>query len=322
MYRSRYNVFLAATVLVSLFVASACFPAKAKKKLQDFADAVDIAMLETVSVYLLIEATYDRRNREKFANTYDPNTDDPNRFNFNRFIPEDDWKARKLVIDGLRQYAANLKAVVSDDSLEEFDGRTKALGQQLVGIQSSFVKAKILKSNAISDSEIRIFTTALNTIGRWFIDYRRKKVIRRTVSEMRSAVRNACNIFAKEIGGYPLIKATDALDSSQNPTLRKKLWRDYSDLLRLKNDFIRRHLSSFSPSELRGHNLALLEIIRERETSDKALAAVVETLRTIPIAHDNIEKSFDEGDTSFPQLVARIFEEVDRIRDFHESLKK
>lgn len=321
-YNNKFRCFLASLVLFSAFISTACLPKSAVKKISAFSDGVNTVMSNTVSAYQTIETVYDRRNKERFAKNYNPVSTDINRIKFGRFIPEEDWKARKLVIDGLRQYADNLKAVVSDDQLEEFDAKTKALGHQLVSLQATTVKTNILKSSVFKDSEIRIFTTAMRTIGRWFIDYKRKKVVRETVVQMQFAVKRATDLFAKEIGEDPLIEDTNQIDARQVPTLRKKLWRDYSDLIRLQNDFLRNSQNRLSAIEEREEKLKLLQMVFEREQADKTLASVAKALKSIPEAHDAIEKAFDEKDTTLEAKIARIFEEAEQVKSFYESLKK
>ncbi|MEK7723367.1 MAG: hypothetical protein AAB336_03390 [Acidobacteriota bacterium] len=278
-------------------------------------------MDNTVSAYESIETVYRKRKTEEFVNKFDPVSTNIEQVRIDRFLPEEDWKARELVINGLRQYSQSLKEIASNEKLDEFDVKTKALGEQLINIQSTTVKTKILTANVFTNKEINLFTAGINAIGRWFIDYKRKKVIRSTVNEMQEDVRNVCILFSKEIGKSPISENSPMIDTTQYPTLRKKLWKDYSDFLRIRNDFLRKNLNNLSANEQRDLKKELLMIKDEREKADNTLNAVVMSLYAIPLAHDNIEKAFDENDMTFMSQVANIFKEAQRIKNFYEGLK-
>lgn len=308
-------------VLFSIFITTACMPKGAVKKISAFSDGVESVTKNTVLAYETIETVYRKLKTEEAVNSYDPVRTNLEQIKIRRFIPEEDWNARKLVIEGLEQYAANLKAVVSDEQLEEFDGKTKALGQQLVSLNEATVQANILKAEMFKASEIRLFTTAINAIGRWFINYKRKKVVRETVDEMQIHVRNVCMLFAAEIGKYPL-NSRGRLDTTQDGTLRKILWVFYSDLIEVKNEAFRRNIGNMTETEKRLAKEELFDLKDERDNADKTLDAVAKALTAIPTAHDNIEKAFDENDTTLAGMIAKIFEEGERIKDFYEGLKK
>lgn len=308
------------SLLFSTVLLCSCFPETAVKKINAFADSVELSMDNTVSAYEIVETVYRKRKTEEFVNKYDPVRTNIEQVKIERFLSEEDWKARELVIIGLREYSQSLKEIASNDKLDEFDAKTKALGQQLVNVQETVVKNKILTSGVFSNNEINLFTTGINTIGRWFLNYKRRKIVRATISEMQQNVRNVCILFSKEIGDYPATE-NGGLDPRQPATLRKKLWKDYYDLLRIRNDFLRNNLNNLSANEQRDLKKELLDLKSERENADKTLEAVGKTLKAIPIAHDNIEKAFDEKDTTFLAQVSYIFKEAQRIKTFYETLK-
>lgn len=320
LYKKLHFLLSIAIVTSLLLTMTSCLPSAAVKKIAAFSDGVDIAMKNTITAYETIEGRHHDRKVAEVVNSYNVATN-IEQVKIPRFIPEEDWKQRKLVIDGLRLYATNLKAVVSDDKLQEFDAKTKALGQQLASLNENTVKQNILNSGEVPASGIQIFTTAINAIGRWFIDYKREKIVKQTVNKMKENVRNVCLLFGQEIGYNAPVK-NGSLVTTQRGTLRKKLWRDYSQIMMEQNDFLVRNEANFSANDKRKEIEKLLSLKDEREQADETLDAVVKALRAIPEAHNNIEKAFDEKDTTLPGLISKIFEEGERIKDFYEGLKK
>ena len=336
MFANKINRIITGFVLTAAILTSACFPPTAAKKVSAFCDAVTTTMNNTVSAYEMVETQYHKRQEDLLDETYSAEKGNIEKFQFKRFISDDSWQARKLVIDGLNLYAQNLKALASNDKLTEFDGKTTALGQELTKLQGDAVKAKILTSNTFTANEISGFTTAIHTIGSWYIDYTRQKAIKGAGKDLQIAVRNICVLFAKEIGSSPVLPGTTDLDPAQGTTLRKILWRDYADLLKKKNNLLALNEEALNDA-IAKKNLAyqsllksqrtqlladLLQVKSDREQADKTLDAVAKSLEDIPLAHDNIEKAFDDKDTTLIAQISQIFVEAENIKNYYESLGK
>jgi hypothetical protein len=321
--RSKQLSLLQAALAVAVLLTVSCGNPAAVKQIGAFSDGMDLVLKNTAAAFDTIEARhYDRKVAIK-VNEFDRSGINLNNVSIEPFFPKKDLAARTLVINGLREYAASLKAVMSDEKLKEFDDKTKAFGKQLTDLNDATVKANILNSKDVSAQQINIFTTAINTIGHWMVDRKREKVTKQTVKEMKDAVRQVCSLLAQDVGDTPHKEGSNDLDPAPGKAgLRKKLWKDYSDIIRNRGLYLERNASSFSAADKRKEIEYLIGLVAERQRADETLAAVKKGLEAIPAAHDKLERAFDEKDTSLSGYITRLFEEGERIREFYEGLSK
>lgn len=315
-----YRIAMSILLLISIFITSACIPESAVKKITAFSTGMENTMTNTEKVFELIEELHLRRKREILANEYSTDPSAMRRFSSAPFFSEEAFDQRMLVINGLKIYAANLKEVVGNEQLEEFDDSTKALGERLKALNTDVVSRNIFRESSLDATKISIFVTAVNTIGRWFIDYKREKVTRQAIREMNTAVNDACVLLAEDIGIKP-----NNDDGSLKPGvigLREKVWRNYSDILRERDRYFQANGGSLGFSDKRKETYEIADILQERQDADDTLVAIKDALLAIPVAHRALEKAFDKEDSSLMFRISQVFEEAERIKKFYENLKK
>jgi len=198
-------------VCCALLTVASCGDSDAVKKIAAFSNATSMVTKNTDDAFDLIERKYEEAQIAASVASYNSATFNPNAA-VKVLFPQEDLKARKLVLEGLRQYAANLAQIMSNDQLNEFDTKTKALGTQLSTLNDDLVAKHILNHNVLNAAEIRVFTTALNTIGRWFIEVKRRKIIKENVTTMQDSIRAVCELMQEDFG-LPL--EGEEKDSSQ-----------------------------------------------------------------------------------------------------------
>jgi hypothetical protein len=214
---------------------------------------------------------------------------------------------------------------MSDDKLDEFDTKTKGLGSALTSLNDDFVKNHILNHNVATATDIRVFTTALNTIGRWFIEYKRRKIVRENVNMMRDSVRTICQLLREDFGLMfdPEDSAAGRPRANERRTgLRAQLWNEYSDILRDENQFIIHNEARFSPGEKRDEIKKLVQITQERKQADETIKSIQAGLNQLADTHDQLLKAFDKQDLSLGQMISELLSEGERIKSFYEDLAK
>lgn len=341
----NYRFMITAIVLFSVFVSSACISETTVKKVTAFADGMDSVLEETTKAFELVEEKHLDRKTAILVNEYVKNQVAIRDFKVEPFFKKEIWESRMNVINGLKTYAATLKEVIGNEKLTEFDDSTKALGQKLVGINEQLVKENILNSKPVSDSELRIFTTAVNAIGRWFIDFKREKVTKQVIHQMNGAVNDVATLLAQDLGDKPYLDDKTSLNPRAKG-LREKLWRNHTDIFNERNFFLsmcndiarqepalndsqrtralRKQCRNlyFSGNEMREEVKTLAEISSQRIKTDDMLAEVQKALLAIPGAHRNLEKAFDDKDVTLPMMISRLFEHAKHIKKFHDDLKE
>lgn len=343
LYRQGYRFLLTGIVIFSLLLTSACISESTVKKITAFSDGTDAVMSNTIEVFELVEEKHLVRKKAALVNQYTKDKTVARNFKIEPFFPKEIWEGRMLVIKGLQTYAANLKAVVGNEKLTEFDASTKALGLKLQEVDEQFVSTNVLNNKPVPIGVLQLFTSAVNTIGRWFVDYKREKVTKQTLKEMNKAVNEVCNLLAQDLGEKPYL----ADEIRLNPAvlgLRSKLWQDHTLIINERIVFLgncddikpydpmeppdrtklREQCKNYftSATERRSEIEYIANLIVERKKTDDMVAAVKEALEAIPSAHGMLEKAFDEKDTTLEGLISKVINEAKRIKAFHESLTK
>jgi|SRR5712664_2198180 len=321
---SRYS--LRTLVCFALLTVVACGDTDAVKKITAFSNATSLVTKNTDDAFDLIERKYEEAQIAVSVANYNSATFNPNAA-VKVFFPQEDLKARKLVLEGLRQYAANLAQIMSNDQLNEFDTKTKALGTQLSTVNDDLVAKHILNHNVLNATEIRVFTTALNAIGRWFIEAKRRKIIKENVATMQDSIRAVCELMREDFGLPVDGEGTDSSPQAvrvRRPVrgLRAQLRNEYNDILRAENNFLIHNETKFSPPEKREEIKKLMEITNERNKADETIRSIQGGLKQLAATHDELTKAFDKKDLSLPQMISQLIAEGERIQSFYKDLEK
>ena len=167
----------------------------------------------------------------------------------------------RIALDGLEQYASSLSSMMGNQQLDALDTATSGLGEALKGVTEQTVRLNLVPANMVNDTEIRAVATALNTIGHWLVEKRRRKAVRETAAEMYPHVANLANLIAKD-----------------QHVLRRNLGKTYDELVMARKVFIQHNEQRFDAVQRRSEIQAVATLLQEQRTADAAFVSMESSL--------------------------------------------
>jgi hypothetical protein len=301
---------LALTVLL----LTGCSSDQGSQRIAAFASATSTTTTGATAAFNTVEDTYYQQQLTRAENDFDANGGiKPG--SFHKFFRPEDLALRLDVLAGIKKYADSLTSITGTGQLDQYDTDTKALFSKLSTLDQDSVKSHILSSTAVSDSDIQIFTTAVNALGRWYIEWRREKGVKEVIDDMSPQVSKICLILSKEVGTNPKLHNGEG----GGPCLRYEVWKDYSDMITLQNNFILgNHLD---PEVKRSEIDKLANLYKEQDAADRTLYQVSVSLTALAKANDQLKDAFAEKAPSLDQAISDVQAEASRISTYYSGLK-
>lgn len=300
---------------VALCVAS-CTTAQGAKRIQAFAQATAVTAESVRDAFDTVERNYFEHEVGEVALTGDLNRLNPSSLKDIRFLPEEDLEARLLVLAGIESYAKKLALVMGSQPLQSFDTKTKELGEQLAALNKSFVEKEFSSKTPLKPEEIRIFTTALNALGRWLIEAKRRPAVRQEIAGMKGTFATICDLLVADLGAGP----GDARGTVP-AGLRGELSRQYTLMLQQQALLIARYRDRMTPAESRSEIRALVSLAEDMQKADATLKATQDALRQLKKTHSQLDTAFDRAG-GLDIMLQDLYAEAGRIEKLYESLDK
>ncbi|MGO9371631.1 MAG: hypothetical protein ACLQBD_05970 [Syntrophobacteraceae bacterium] len=280
------KISLARLIVVELviitFALSGCASAPAiNKDIQAFSQSVTITTSNTTAAFEMVDSNYYQLQVAKLVNNYDEKGFNPK--TVTRFLSSNELEIRLQALKAVATYATKIADIMSDNTLNEFDTQTKSFGEALLKLRGN----DSLKKFAPSENDLKIFTTAVDTLGHWFIDYKRQKGLKVIVNDMNEPVQGICKLLVADIGALP------DKDGKGGHGLRDQLHNQYISLIQNQDEFIEKNKGKLDPRSRRDEIARLPELVREQETADATLAATQKAVNKLAETHKELVRSFD-----------------------------
>ena len=285
----------------------------ASSRIADFATATQLAMQNTTTAFQTVELKHSEMIVARLSVDYETKGFNPKMVT--RFLSPDELAARAQILTALKHYAEMLAVIMGNTQLEKFDAQTKQFGVALAHLNQDLVKTQYLSKNAsINDTEIGIFTTAVNTLGKWFVEWKRERTVREEISIMQPAIADIARLLREDIG------TSRQEEEAKAAGLRNELWNTYTDTIQTQDAFITHNWNVLTPNERREEIRKLTALVTERTESDATLAATRNMLQTLVATHQKLVNVFDKHTVELDGLVSQLISEGNRIKIFYDAL--
>ena len=294
---------------IGIFLAG-CASSAPQRRIEAFSEAVDLVTGNVIESFNAVEKGHFEAQVSSMIADYDPEKGFDVR-KIGAFLGEKALNTRVRVLKALSEYARLLAEIMSDERLQEFDEETKAFGQTLIEFkESDATSAFSMIRNDIKDSEVAGFTTGVNAIGRWIVEFHREREVRLLIDAMDPHVARICDLLAKDIG------------TAEGPGLRAQLERQYWDIIANREMFIAENHARFSPHALREELTKLVEMKKEQEKADAAMEAVAKSVRSLRETHGQLVKAFERKPAGLEARIRGLASEAKRVKAFYGELKE
>ena len=309
--RSNHSAYLVHYIVVALLFSTCVRSPAAAKRIAAFSAATSVAATSTAGAFEAVERSYYQTQVAALTVNYDTSGFDPK--SIRPFLSVDDLEVRSKVLKGLQMYAEKLADIMSDRQLTEFDSQTKAFGQSLVDMKSSTALTAI--AARVPDTDLKVFTAAVDSLGRWFIESKRQKEIPKIVSGMQKPVQEICTFFIADIGQPP------GPNGRTGRGLRDQLWRQFEQKMMLQDAFIQKNKDKLDPRTKAEEIAKLPALLTERVRMDGTLRATQSALAKLAETPNQLAAAFDKSSPTLDELIRELMSEGQRVKGFYEKLE-
>ena len=295
--------------LLLLLLGVGCISPAVHRGVPAFADAVVLATENSKSAFTVVEQRYEDVQAAKIVVNYEKNGFNPN--TVTRFLEPEELETRLTLLDALQRYASTLAEVSSDQKLDEFDDKTRALGTAVQALTTTTAFQKLANS---SGTNTNIAVTAVTALGHWFIERKRQQHLPELIEQMQGPVRTTAELLRADIGSPP--------DSQGHGGhgLRDQLWNEYTQALVQQIAFIDQNKEHMDPISRAAEIRKLPALVRQRSVADQTLRQTQSTLNELVDAHAELlvaAKSKASLHSAFDGLIV----EAQRLKGFYDSLQ-
>ncbi len=306
--RLKYRLFIPLVSL--LMLANGCISPTVHKNVPAFANAVTLATENTKSAFDAVEQQYENVQAQRIVVNYDKQGFNPKMVA--HFLDPGDLQVRIDLLDALQKYASTLSDVSGDKQLEQFDDKTRAFGTSLQNLTGTDAFKKLVSSSAASPN---IAATAVNALGRWFIERKRQQHLPELIAEMQEPVRTTAELLEADIGTPP-----DETGRGGHG-LRDQLWNEYTQAMVQQVAFIEQNKDRMDPIAKAAAIEELPQLVKRRSLADQALKQTQATLSKLVDTHAALLRAVkSKGDIQAE--CSALISEGQRIKNFYESLQK
>ena len=288
-----------------IFVLAGCTSPNAANQIKSFSDATILTISNTTQAFKLVEDSHFKEQVSDQVLNYDKKPG----FNpevLQPFMPTNALQVRLDVLNGLKLYAANLSALMGNSAMTNLDQETTKLGQALAQVDTNLVSDSFFKQAPASTTEIQIFTTAINALGHWVIDYKRTQDAKELIASMQQPVSNICVLLQKDF--Y---------------ILGSQLQKDQQDTLRHMDLYVLNNLNQFnnSPGEKRATIEEMADFTEEMNTDAAIFLAMESSAEKLEAAHSALLDVFSNNTTTINSLINELSTQAQSISTYYQSLK-
>lgn len=301
-----------AGILIVILFLSGCANQLAQKRIVAFSTALSIATTNTTDAFEIVDQKYYQTKVALLVVNYDTKGFKPD--TEMHFLPGEDLAVREKVFEALHQYAQKLADIMSDKQLKDFDAETKAFGTSLHKLNDNPAFKEI--TGGVSETGINAFVTAVNTIGSFFVEYKRQKGVREIVTDMKKPIEDICDTLISDIG------QPDDVSGKGGHGLRAQAQLQYKEMLKSQDSFILQNKEKFDARTKAEEIAKLPAIFEEGQKVDLTLKSTRETLEKLKKTHNELVKAFDEECPTLENLISELIIEGKRVREFYRSLEK
>jgi hypothetical protein len=157
--------------------------------------------------------------------------------------------------------------------------------------------------------------TAVNALGRWFIERKRQQRLPELIREMQAPVKATADLLQADIGTAP--------DESGHGGrgLRDQLWNEYTEAMIQQVAFIDQNKDRMGAASKAEAIEKLPQLVRKRSLADQALKQTQSTLSKLVDAHSALLRAVESKGNVQAECSALI-SEGQRIKAFYDSLQK
>ncbi|HBC87861.1 MAG TPA: hypothetical protein DCZ94_12975 [Lentisphaeria bacterium] len=308
-----FNVFL--IVLCSIILSSCeTIPQPLPQlPLSEFSEAVSVTAENNMAAYAEIEKVHQDVELMKIVANFDNKGFKPD--SVRPFFDSQALKVRKQVLDGLCLYSEKLSGISDGKQLEEFDEETRKLGASLQELNEGLMKSSFFRNTQMESSSVQVFSTAVNAIGRWIIEYKKDKAVRETIIGMNVNIRDICTLFMQDFGNPP-----DGMH--KNPGgLRAQQWNQHDELMLLQDKFIGDNKNKMDPVAKKLEIEKLASLPMKQKEADAVLADMQNSFKRIRDIHDALAKDAVGEKQDYELMLKKLIAEGKRIGKFYKSVK-
>lgn len=310
-FRSPLKIsFRACLVLIGAWLVSGCTTPQGGKLIANFAEATRTTTANIATAFQTVENHHFQAKVAVAVVTFDPNKGlEPKQFS--PLFDGETISVRLETLKALSTYANKLSEIVSNNQLEEFDNSTKKFGESLIDLaKTPDFEEQLKRSKTLTTQDIGLFATAINALGRWYIETRREEIIRDQTKKMHETIKTICNLLQKDIG------------ENRCKGLRALAWDAYGSHLMALDMWIRNNYKLLQPSDQFSIIQHFSEILRYRVLTDEALESTYMAIGQLSATHGKLEDAFGERTTSLAQAINSLILEARRVEDFYKDLTK
>ncbi len=301
---------LVAIVLFLCGAHLACVAPAVHTSVPQFANAVTLATENSKGAFQVVDQKYMEVEADALVVDYERTGFDPRKVK--HLLTSDELQVRIDLLNALQQYAKTLSQVSSDSKLQEFDDQTKALGKNLQDLASTDVFKKLVQT---SGTQVNIATTAIDALGRWFIERKRQKELPNLIEAMQDPVKRTAELLEADIGNRP--------DDQGNggSGLRAQLWNEYMHAMLQQSAFIDHNKDKLDPLAKAQEIRKLPQMVDERAKADDALRQTADSMAKLVQAHNELLHAV-QTKADLHADISALISEGERIKTFYESLQK
>jgi methyl-accepting chemotaxis protein len=299
-----------ALMCVALIGPAGCIAPRVHNNVPQFADAVTLATENSKGAFQVVDQKYMEVEADALVVNYEQTGFDPRKVK--HLLTPDELQIRISLLNALQQYAKTLSEVSSDSKLQEFDDQTKAFGKNLQGLASTDAFKKLLQN---SRTPVDIATTAIDALGRWFIERKRKRELPQLIEAMQDPVKRTAELLEADIGNRP-----DDHGNGGNG-LRAQLWNEYMQAMIQQSAFIDHNKDRLDPVAKAREIRKLPELVDERAKADDALRQTSDSMAKLVQAHNELLRAV-QTKADLHADISALISEGERIKTFYESLQK
>lgn len=303
------NSFLQLALAILSAVVLGC-ATDAQKEVTAFANATKTATNNVASAFQVVETKHYQAQANALVLNYPKSGYEPG--SIKPFLTQEQINSRLTVLKSVQLYAQKLAEVMSDKQLNEFDEDTKEFGAALLKLN----KNTVLAEAKLQNQDLEILATAVNAIGRWFIEYKREKAIASITLEMQPKIKAICDLLSKDIGKPPNDQHVGG------DGLRNQLWIDYVKILRDQDALLQKEQTRMDFATWRDEIAKLPALELEYQSADHTLEATQATLKKLAETHGKLYQAFQKNGYELNSLIQQLIDEAEHTESFYEELKK
>jgi hypothetical protein len=306
--RLRYRLFI--PLLSLLLLANGCVSPAVHKNVPAFSNAVALATENTKSAFDAVEEQYESVQAQEIVVNYDKQGFNPKMVK--HFLEPEDLQVRFDLLEALQRYASTLSEVSGDKQLEQFDDKTRAFGTSLQNLTMTEAFKKLASS---SSANANIAATAVNALGRWFIERKRQQRLPDLISEMQEPVKTTAELLQADIGSAP------DENGRGGHGLRDQLWNEYTEAMIQQVAFIDQNKDRMDPATKTEAIERLPQLLKRRSLADQTFKETQATLSKLVDTHAALLRAVkSKGDIQAE--CSALISEGQRIKSFYDSLQK